>query len=173
MSVRTSVARRGESRFNPNALIAIGPAVAPYAAVAERVSTNSNANAAVIEGTRHATSQDRSTPKTAAEIQPTSGGFVANLLVRGVLVEPVPFVHHLERSEGLLRLVVVVQLPWQIGDANRSAMSAATVQNVLLRSSNDPPLLASLVTARYSRQRMARTGEPSPPSIFSGSATKL
>ena len=39
-----------------------------------------------------------------------------DLLVRRVLIEPVALVHHLERSERLLRLIVVVEVPWQIRD---------------------------------------------------------
>src|SRR5439155_11075516 len=77
MSVRTSVAKRGLSRFNPNAPSAIMAAVTPYADSAERNNSNAKATAARNDGNRHAKSHDRVSPKTPAEIHATSGGLVA------------------------------------------------------------------------------------------------
>ena len=77
MSVRTSVASRGLSRLNPNALSAINAATFPYASLAVRNNTTASASAATSDGNRHAISHDRITAKSAAEIQPTNGGFVA------------------------------------------------------------------------------------------------
>ena len=77
MSVRTSVASRGLTRFSPNALSAIIAATVPYASFAARNNTNASASAATSDGKRHAISHDRVTGKSAAEIQPTNGGFVA------------------------------------------------------------------------------------------------
>ena len=77
MSVRTRVARRGASKWRPNPLIAITPAVAPSADVAARPISHSKPSAAANDGIRQAPSHQRVSSKIPAEIQPTSGGFVA------------------------------------------------------------------------------------------------
>ena len=71
------MASRGLSRFSPNAPTAIIAATFPYASLATRNNTNASASAATSDGNRHAISHERVTAKSAAEIQPTNGGFVA------------------------------------------------------------------------------------------------
>src|SRR5205809_7004 len=52
-------------------------ALPPYAPLAARNNMIASARAATSDGNRHAVSQERVTTKSAAEIQPTNGGFVA------------------------------------------------------------------------------------------------
>src|ERR1700730_16646769 len=76
ISVRTSVARRGTNKLKPKAQLATNVGARPYTEAA-RAMRKRSARPAKKAGRRHARSQDRVTAKKPAEIQPTSGGFVA------------------------------------------------------------------------------------------------
>src|SRR6516162_5789207 len=78
ISERTSVARRGLNKLNPNAANAITPAAFPYACEAFRNNMNAISAAQTSEGNRHATSHDRVMAKMATDVQPVSGGLVAS-----------------------------------------------------------------------------------------------
>src|SRR5205823_14281316 len=78
ISDRTSVARRGLNKLKPNAANEIAPARLPYSRDAIRNNASAISAAQSSDGNRHATSHDRVTVKTAAEIQPVSGGLVAS-----------------------------------------------------------------------------------------------
>src|SRR6516225_3820628 len=115
--------------------------------------------------------------------------------MRRVLIKPMAFLDHFKRGERLLRLIVIVELPGQISDREQNddqcrdnperpaifesafchvGRSRDIPRSYLRAMPRDPSTpLGMTVMSIQLRQSTARTGAPSAPAIFRGSAAKL
>src|SRR5437762_3603154 len=125
------------------------------------------------------------------------------MLMWCLVVRPAALVNHLEGTKRLLRLVVIVELPWQIADREKhndnsgdqpecpTAEEIGLSRNVLNHERRSGQVLQKITKvakifnnlrkkqpsfcSKYiqSRQSTARIGAPSAPAIFKGNAAKL
>src|SRR3954465_3165244 len=72
--------------------------------------------------------------------------------MRRLLVQPLPFVDHLKRSKGLLRLIVVVELPRQIADCEN--------QNCQGGDNPNCALITEQALCHFERRRVSKSQNP-------------